>query len=56
MESPPETIVVRVSEHEHAFIEVLAEMRGMTTSDMVRELIGLEREQTIRPLLRLVSA
>lgn len=45
-----------MSEHEYAFIEGLAELRGMSVSDAVRELIGLEREQTSRPLLRLVSA
>lgn len=52
-----ETIVVRVTAHEHTFIEGLAQMRGMTASDMVRELIGFEREEgPVRPLLRLVSA
>ena len=38
-----ETIAVRFTEHEHSLIEGIAELRGMTTSDLVRELVGFER-------------
>jgi hypothetical protein len=51
-----ENIVVRLTEHEHTLITGLAELRGMTASDVVRELIGFEREAEMdRPRLRLIS-
>jgi hypothetical protein len=52
---PTKTIAVRFSEQEHSLIEGLARLRGVTTSDLVRELIGFERA-TDAPLrhLRLV--
>jgi hypothetical protein len=39
-----ETIAIRVTEREHALIARLAELEGMSASDLVRELLGLERE------------
>lgn len=41
-----ETIAVRFTEHEHSLIEGLAVLRGMSASDMVRELIGFDRHAT----------
>lgn len=38
-----EAIVIRLTEHEHSLLEGLAELRGITTSDLVCELIGFER-------------
>jgi len=44
MPSPcTETIIVHFTEHEHNLIEGLAELRGMSASDMMRELIGFDR-------------
>jgi hypothetical protein len=40
-----ETIAVRFTEHEHSLLERLAALRGLTVSDVVRELIGFERQQ-----------
>jgi hypothetical protein len=52
-----ESIVVRLAEHEHDLIAGLAELRGMTVSDVVRELIGFEPDEaSARPCLRLISA
>jgi hypothetical protein len=58
MKSPPQTIVIRVSEHEYALIAGLAELCGMTVSDAVRELIGFEpADQRVRgPQLKLIPA
>jgi Family of unknown function (DUF6290) len=54
------TISVRFTSDEHKLIEDLSAMRGMTMSDVVRELMGFEREDKriryTRPPLRLVSA
>jgi hypothetical protein len=54
------TILVRFTSEEHKLIEDLAAMRNMSMSDVVRELIGFEREDTrnrrARPPLRIVSA
>lgn len=45
MASPSaETIAVRFTPEEHQLIEDLAAARRMTTSDVVRELMGFERE------------
>jgi hypothetical protein len=41
-----ETVAVRFTEHEHSLIEGLAALRGMSTSDLVVELIGFERHGT----------
>jgi len=51
-----QTIAVRFTEHEYSLIEGLAALRGMTTSDLVRELIGFERQHPspIRRHLKLV--
>jgi len=53
-------ILVRFTPDEHRLIEDLAEMRGMTMSDVVRELMGFEREdertRNTRPPLRVISA
>jgi hypothetical protein len=52
-------IPVRFSSNEYALIEGIASVRGMTASDVVRELMGLEREDEQRSAgrrLRLVSA
>jgi hypothetical protein len=53
-------IPVRFTSEEHKLIEDLALMRGMTMSDVVRELMGFEREdERMRPArtpLRVVSA
>jgi hypothetical protein len=35
-----ETIAVRFTKHERALLEGFAELRGMSASDLVRELIG----------------
>jgi hypothetical protein len=54
------TIPVRFTSEEHRLIEDLAAMRDMTMSDVVRELMGFEREDKqihhTRPPLRVVSA
>jgi hypothetical protein len=54
------TISVRFTSEEHKLIEDLAAMRDMTMSDVVRELMGFEREDNqtrhTRPPLRVVSA
>jgi hypothetical protein len=54
------TITVRFTFEERKLIEDLAAMRDMTTSDVVRELMGFEREDKrirhARPSLRVVSA
>ncbi len=54
-----EVIEIHLTPRERMLLEGLAEMRGMTVSDLVRELIGLGRENEIRPQLprlRQVSA
>jgi hypothetical protein len=55
-----ETITIRFTAEERQLIEDLATMRSVTTSDVVRELMGFQREseavQTARPSLRVVSA
>lgn len=52
-------IPVRFTSEEHKLIEDLAAMRNMTTSDVVRELMGFERKGAARlprrQHLRLVS-
>ncbi len=40
-----ETIAVRFTEHEHNLLEGLAELRGMSAGDVVRELVGFECQQ-----------
>ncbi len=54
------TIAVRFTSEEHKLLEDLATMRDMTMSDVVRELMGFEREDKRshrkRPTLRVVSA
>ena len=54
------TIAVRFTSEEHKLIEDLATMRGMSMSDVVRELMGFEREdkrnRRARTALRVVSA
>jgi hypothetical protein len=54
------TIIVRFTSEEHRLIEDLAAMRDMTMSDVVRELMGFEREDKrirhTRPSLRVISA
>jgi Family of unknown function (DUF6290) len=54
------TISVRFTSEEHKLIEDLSAMRGMTMSDVVRELMGFEREDKrlchTRPPLRVISA
>ena len=37
------TVAVRFTEHEHSLLKGLAELRGMTVSAVVRELIGFDR-------------
>ncbi|HWF33470.1 MAG TPA: DUF6290 family protein [Solirubrobacteraceae bacterium] len=60
--APPDvaTVAVRFTSEEHKLIEDLAAMRGMSMSDVVRELMGFEREdkriRRKRPPLRVVSA
>jgi hypothetical protein len=52
-------VPVRFSPNEHALIEGIASVRGVTASDVVRELMGLDREDEQRSSgqrLRLVSA
>lgn len=53
-----EGVVVRVTPQERRLIEELAELRRIAPSDLVRELMGLEREAHLkrRVQLRLVSA
>jgi Family of unknown function (DUF6290) len=54
------TIPIRFTSEEQKLIEELAAMRGMTMSDVVRELMGFERENKrirhTRPPLRVISA
>jgi Family of unknown function (DUF6290) len=54
------TISVRFTSEEYKLIEDLAAMRDMTMSDIVRELMGFERENKrtrhTRPPLRVISA
>jgi hypothetical protein len=40
---PTKTIAVRFTEQEHGMVEGLAELCGMTVSEVVRELIGFDR-------------
>jgi hypothetical protein len=50
---------VRFTSNERALIEGIATVRGMSTSDVIRELMGLDREDEQRSTdrrLRLVSA
>jgi hypothetical protein len=60
--TPPsmEEVEVRFTPDEHRLLEGLAAMRRMSISDVVREMIGFEREAEIRraarPPLRVVSA
>lgn len=49
-----QTISVRFTADEHRLLDDLAKMRGVTTSDVVRELMGFQREAK-RPALRVVS-
>jgi hypothetical protein len=51
-----ETIAIRFTEQEHVSLEGLAELRGMTASDLVRELVGFDRhdEPPTRRHLQLV--
>jgi hypothetical protein len=52
-------VLVRFSPNEHALIEGIAAVRNMSVSDVVRELMGLERSDEQRSTgrrLRLVSA
>jgi hypothetical protein len=61
MRSPcTELLILRLTPQERELLEGLAEVRRMTVSDLLRELMGLEREEEIRqrarPQLRLVSA
>ena len=54
-----ETVEVRFTPDEHRLLEDLAAMRGVTTSDLVRELMGFERADDARlepPHLQLVTA
>jgi hypothetical protein len=53
-----ETIPVQFTRYERTLLEGLADMRGVTASDLVRELMGLERaDEATQPIprLRLVS-
>ena len=60
--TPPDiaTIPIRFTSEEHKLLEDLAQMRGMSMSDVVRELMGFEREGAYtcheRPTLRVISA
>jgi uncharacterized protein (DUF1778 family) len=61
MPSPcTEMIEVRFTADEHRLLEDLAAMRRMSISDVVREMMGFEREdeirRTARPSLRVISA
>ena len=52
-------VQVRFKPNEYALLQSIADVRGMTTSDLVRELMGLDREDEQRSTsrrLRLVSA
>ncbi len=50
-----ETVAVRFTEHECSLIKGLATLRGMSASDLIRELIGFERDGTgTEPHLQLV--
>jgi hypothetical protein len=53
-------VEVRFTADEHRLLEDLAAMRRMSISDVVREMMGFEREDEIgraaRPPLRVVSA
>jgi hypothetical protein len=53
------SIEVRFKPNEYALLQSIADVRGMTTSDLIRELMGLDREpelQSTSRRLRLVSA
>jgi hypothetical protein len=59
MSSPcTEGLVVRLTPQERRLIEEVAEVRRIAPSDLVRELMGLERETQLkqRVQLRVVSA
>jgi hypothetical protein len=52
-------VQVRFKSNEYALLQSIADVRGVTTSDLVRELMGLEREDEQRSAgrrLRLVPA
>jgi hypothetical protein len=52
-------VQVRFKANEHALLQSIADVRGMTTSDLVRELMGLDRvdeQRSAQRRLRLVSA
>jgi hypothetical protein len=42
-----ELIAVRFTRSEHGLIEGIAEIHGITPSDLLRELLGLEREDEV---------
>ena len=48
--TPPDiaTIPIRFTSEEHKLLEDLAQMRGMSMSDVVRELMGFERGVTVQ--------
>jgi hypothetical protein len=51
-------VLVRFTPNEHALFEGIAQIRGISPSDLVRELMGLDREderRSARPRLQLVS-
>lgn len=61
MPSPcTESVTVRLTPQERQLLEGLAEVRRVATSELLRELLGLDREEELwrhaRPPLRLVSA
>jgi hypothetical protein len=58
MASPTtQTVAVRFSQSEYTLISALARVHQLTTSDVVRELIGFGREEEAhRAQLRVVSA
>ncbi|HTB70088.1 MAG TPA: hypothetical protein VK707_03840 [Solirubrobacteraceae bacterium] len=47
-----ETLAVRLTPYERRLIEELAELRRITASDFLRELMGMEREDELRRTLR----
>jgi hypothetical protein len=54
----PYAVQVRFKPNEYALLRSIADVRGVTTSDLVRELMGLDREDERRSSasrLRLVS-
>jgi hypothetical protein len=61
MDSPcTETVALRLTPQERRLLEGLAEVRRIGVNDLLRELLGLEREDDlrrhVRPRLRVVSA